>query len=292
MQPIQPTNHMPIITIITINRNNAAGLKRTLASVLSQSVTDFEYIVVDGASTDDSIGVINSQNCKLQTINYKLISEPDAGIYNAMNKGIKMATGEYLLFINSGDELADKEVVKNFQNTVIPESEICSGNLLLINDSVHLKLVAPTEISLSYCINAGLTHPNTFIHKSLFDKYGLYNEANKIVSDWEFFLIAAGLNNCKYQKLDFEVAKFYEDGISSKNKELVNSEMLKTIKRLVPEPILNDLKKLQLFENLLSQPEHKLLKESALISKLFKLLFKLRKKCSIEKRKNKNGVID
>ena len=98
----------PILSIITINRNNAEGLRKTIESVLSQDVSDktqVEYIIIDGASTDESVEVIksfeNNQSNKLQIT--KWISEPDTGIYNAMNKGIKMATGEYCLFLNSGD---------------------------------------------------------------------------------------------------------------------------------------------------------------------------------------------
>ncbi len=295
------------LTIITINRNNAAGLERTLKSVLSQTATNFEYIVVDGSAPqpppalrDKWRGVRGDMEVLAGFINNSLstennftrcswlspeggvgggfFSEPDTGIYNAMNKGIRMATGEYVLFINSGDELADKHVIENFQNTVKTESEICSGNLLLIHDSKQLTLHAPSEISLSYCIHTGLTHPNTFIRKSLFDKYGLYNEANKIVSDWEFFLVAAGLHTCMYQQLDFTVARFYEDGISSQNKELVNSEMEQVINRLVPEPILKDIKRLNYLENLLSNPSHKLIQQSVLMRKLLVMLYKVRQK--------------
>lgn len=274
---------MPLLTIITINRNNANGLKRTLASIFNQSATDFEYIVVDGVSNDESCKLL--QTFKLpNSQTFKYISESDSGIYNAMNKGTTMATGEYLLFINSGDELASSEVVKSFQSKVKPNMEICSGDLMLIHNSKQKIQQAPTEISLSYCINAGLTHPNTFIRKSLFEKYGLYNEANKIISDWEFFLIVAGLNNCRYQKLDFEIARFYEDGISSQNKELVNQEMQQAIIRLVPEPILKDINQLQLIESQFSHPAHELVQQSAFIRKLLLVYYKVWRKLRIGRR--------
>lgn len=269
---------MPQLTIITINRNNANGLKRTLTSVLSQSVTDFEYIVIDGASSDGSLEILKTQNTKHRTQNFKFISEPDSGIYNAMNKAIAMATGDYLLFINSGDELADSNVVKSFEAYVNEDSELCSGDLLLINNNEQKKLKAPKEISLSYCLQGGLTHPNTFIRKSLFEKYGYYNEANKIVSDWEFFLIAAGLNNCKYQQLNFTVARFYEDGISSVNKELVSQEMQKSISRLVPSALVRDINRLLYLETKLSNPAHKIVQQSISIRKLFEILHKVQRK--------------
>lgn len=235
-----------------------------------------EYIVIDGSSTDESCELLQAFK-QPELSGFRFISEPDTGIYNAMNKGISMAKGRYLLFINSGDELADNNVIENFLNEVKPESEICSGNLVLINNSEQLILKSPSEITLSYCINAGITHPNTFISKSLFEKYGYYNEANKIVSDWEFFLIAAGLNNCKYQKLDFTVAKFYEDGISSQNKKLVADEMDQVIHRLVPSPILKDISRLQQLESQCQQPYQQFIQHSTLTRRLLTILYRLRK---------------
>ena len=109
------------LSIISINRNNASGLRKTIESVVSQTYTDFEYIIIDGASTDGSIGVINEfatplnlpQREKKEHPIINWISELDSGIYNAMNKGILKASGEYLLFLNSGDYLYNSEVLKN-----------------------------------------------------------------------------------------------------------------------------------------------------------------------------------
>ena len=92
---------MTKLTIITINRNNAAGLERTLRSVAGQSCRDFEYIVIDGASTDSSVEVIKGL-APVFGDRLKWVSEPDTGIYNAQNKGIRMASGQYLEFLNSG----------------------------------------------------------------------------------------------------------------------------------------------------------------------------------------------
>jgi glycosyltransferase involved in cell wall biosynthesis len=268
---------MPTLSIITINRNNAAGLRKTMTSIENQSSKNFEYIVVDGASTDGSVDILKTQNSELKTRNFKYFSEPDTGIYNAMNKGIAMATGEYLLFINSGDELTDNTVVESIEKSLLSDTEIASGKLTLINENGTILLFPPTELTLSYCINAGLTHPNTIIRKSLFEKYGLYNEANKIVSDWEFFLVAAGLNKCNYQKLDFEIARFYEDGISSQNKELVNSEMQEAIKKLVPEPIQRDLNRMQSIENQIAKPAFQVVMWSPIIQKMLALIYKITK---------------
>lgn len=265
------------LSIITVNLNNSKGLIRTLNSIKCQSVYDFELILIDGASSDESISIITSFEFSKPQY-FMWLSEPDNGIYNAMNKGIEMANGKYLLFINSGDELADEYVVSNFLNNVNEFSEICSGNLLLIDDDVTKLHVSPLEISLYYCIHAGLTHPNTFIQKSLFDRYGFYNETNKIISDWEFFLIATGLNNCIYQKLYFNVAKFYQDGLSSQNQGILNSETNQAIKRLIPKPILKDIHRLQNLENLIIHPAFKLCEQSSFFRKAIAIIYKVYKK--------------
>jgi glycosyltransferase involved in cell wall biosynthesis len=226
---------MPIISIITINYNNASGLQKTMQSVLDQTCPEFEYIVVDGASTDDSISLI--QTCKLSNFQtFRWISEPDSGIYNAMNKGIRMATGDYLLFLNSGDWLASNDVVEQVIPYLSADNEIVSGELELVKSKLDkIKLYPPKAINLNYCISEGLTHPNTFIKRELFDKYGYYNEQNKIVSDWEFFLIACGLNKCKFIAIPVLISCFGMDGVSSQNEALLKQETNEALKRLLPK---------------------------------------------------------
>ena len=98
------------LSIVTINRNNAFGLERTLQSIVNQTYKEFEYIIVDGASTDDSVTVIKKYVSEIAHL--KWVSEPDKGIYNAMNKGIRMATGDYIQILNSADCLAAPEVTE------------------------------------------------------------------------------------------------------------------------------------------------------------------------------------
>ena len=97
-----------ILSIITINRNNSTGLEKTMRSVASQSFKDFEYIVIDGASTDKSVDVVKKYESGFSHL--KWVSEPDNGIYNAMNKGLRMATGDYIQILNSGDCLASENI--------------------------------------------------------------------------------------------------------------------------------------------------------------------------------------
>ena len=112
-----------ILSIITINLNNREGLRKTIESVVNQTFQDFEFIVIDGASTDGSVEVIQDY----PRINY-WISEPDTGIYNAMNKGIAKATGEYCLFLNSGDTLFQINTLTGILQSN-PKGDIIFGNV-------------------------------------------------------------------------------------------------------------------------------------------------------------------
>ncbi len=203
---------MPKLSIITINYNNLEGLKRTVESVVNQTWQEFEYIVIDGGSTDGSTVYIESQS---EHIDY-WVSEPDKGIYNAMNKGIAKATGEYLLFLNSGDYLNDAMVLeKNHHH--LKEKEIIYFNIKEIREDLLRIKKCPEQITFSYMCKDSIPHQSTFIRKSLFKIIGSYDENLKIVSDWKFFLIAFGKYNATYQYIDDDFSTFYLDGISSHN---------------------------------------------------------------------------
>ena len=215
---------MPKLSIITVNLNNAKGLQKTIKSVISQTFTDYEYIVIDGGSTDDSEKIIKKYADK---ITY-WVSEPDKGIYNAMNKGISKTKGEYLQFLNSGDlliaETALDEVFFEF-----PDKDIVYGNLKTTKEIT----VYPDKLTYSFFFAGTLGHPSSFIKKELFEKYGNYNEQNKIVSDWEFFISAIIFNNCSYQNIKKTIS-FYEGGGLSSDKSMYLQEKKKMLKNKFP----------------------------------------------------------
>jgi len=166
-----------ILTIITINRNNAAGLEKTMQSVLSQTRKDFEYVVVDGASTDESVEVIKRMAPAFGD-RLKWISEPDKGIYNAMNKGIGMAAGEYIQILNSGDSLVSEDVVEKMYAALEKEDfpSILYGNMLKDFPDGHVHRdtgFAGEDITLLGMYIGTLNHSPAYIRRSLFDKYGL-----------------------------------------------------------------------------------------------------------------------
>jgi len=241
------------ISIITINYNDATGLEKTMQSVFAQTYNKFEYIVIDGNSTDNSKQIIRNFEGLISSIQLKWISEADNGIYNAMNKGIKRSTGDFLLFLNSGDVLYDAFVIENCVKQIDSNCDLCSGILILEGTAGRITLYPPKELGLYQSVYKHLTHPNTFIKKTLFDQFGLYNEDNKIVSDWEFFFVVSGLNKCKYRSLNVPIAIFYEDGVSSSNNELQEREKSIVLKNNLSDVVLKELEERHYLESLLAQ---------------------------------------
>lgn len=210
------------LSIITINYNNAQGLKNTIQSIIAQNFSDFEYLVIDGHSTDGSKNIIEQNQDK---INY-WVSEPDTGVYNAMNKGIKQAKGEYLLFINSGDTLYNNMVLSDIFASD-PTTDLVYGNLQRIYPDGHSDSVEmPDHISLQHMLGDTLAHPVTLIKRKLFEKYGFYREDLKIVSDWAFFLKIIAFGRISQSHIPLTVASFMMDGISNdpKYKNLITKE--------------------------------------------------------------------
>ena len=201
---------MPKLSIITINYNNLEGLKRTVESVVNQTWQEFEYIIIDGGSTDGSATYIKSQK---EHFDY-WVSEPDKGIYNAMNKGIAKATGEYLLFLNSGDHFYNNEVLQ-VNHKHIAGYDLVYFDLEMIGVNLTKTVSLPNNLRFSDMFFQTLPHPSTFIKKELFTIVGLYDESLKIVSDWKFFILALFKHKCSYKKVEVTVATFYLGGLSS-----------------------------------------------------------------------------
>lgn len=199
----------PKLSIITINLNNNEGLEKTLQSLFNkQDNHDFESIVIDGESADGSIDTIKKYKEK---ISY-WVSEPDKGIYHAMNKGILQANGEYLLFLNSGDYLADNILQSIYQ--YLGTTDIVYGNITATVQNKPILWTYPSKLSAAYLIQRSLGHPASFIKKDLF-KGNLYDENYNIISDWIFFFKSIIMNNCTTRYVNINVCTFDTCGISS-----------------------------------------------------------------------------
>jgi glycosyltransferase involved in cell wall biosynthesis len=221
------------LSIITINYNNLEGLKRTVESVVNQTWQEFEYIVIDGGSTDGSATYIESQS---NNIDY-WISEPDKGVYNAMNKGIKQAKGEYLFFLNSGDDFVNHksliEILKHLKSYEIVYFDI---NVVGTNNSYVNK--CPEVLDFKFLYKQTLPHQSVFIKKELFETVGYYDENLKIVSDWKFFIFAIVKFEVSYKHIDAVFSTFYLGGLSSQydysdERRLVISEHFRDQERLL-----------------------------------------------------------
>ena len=232
------------MTIITINRNNETGLEKTMRSVLAQACKAFDYVVVDGASKDKSVEVIHRYSEQFGD-RLKWLSEPDKGIYNAMNKGIKMASGDYVQFLNSGDCLAADDVVMRMLDDLKSKGNpgILYGNMLkdMPNGTIlRDRCFAGQDITFLGFYTGTLNHSPAFIRRGLFDKYGLYDESLRIVSDWKWYFQAIVLGEEKPVYTDIDVTLFDMHGISETNKELDKAERKKVLAELINPSILAD----------------------------------------------------
>ena len=250
------------LSIITINRNNAAGLRKTMESVLTQTYNHIEHIIIDGGSSDDSVDAIKEYVRQVESGKWKVesviwISEKDNGIYHAINKGIRRATGDYIQILNSGDVLAAPDVTQRmvdqllslnsslFTGTGVP---ILYGNMLktydgknVVRDTSGGGLYAPE--SFLYFYNGTLNHDCAYIRRDLFEKYGLYNEDMKICSDWAWYVRAIALGGEKAVYTDIDVTIFDMNGISEsngKNRELIRQERRTYLESVLPPSVLRD----------------------------------------------------
>lgn len=202
------------LSVITINFNNKVGLERTFNSVFSQTYRHFEYIVIDGGSSDGSKDLLEKYEDKLTY----WISEPDTGIYNAMNKGIKRAKGEYLLFLNSGDSL----VVDVLQKAIneLDGTDIIYGNWYWTDQGkvIHQDIFPDKITFIFLAYHYSLPHQASFIKKELFEKFELYDESLRMVSDWKFFLLAIFKWNCNYRHINLFISYYDKTGFSSNPK--------------------------------------------------------------------------
>ena len=214
-----------MISIITVNYNDSSRLKATVESVIGQLNADYEFIVIDGASKDDSVNILNSYPDK---INY-WISEPDRGIFDAMNKGAAKASGEYCLFMNSGDIFASKTILSEVAPLL--DADIVCGNAQLTNGQNRV-WVAPDVISDRFWRQrCSLCHQAVFIKTEIL-KRNPYDASLKIVGDYKFLYYVTSILGCTYKHIDKIICQYGCDGISS-NDALSDSEKIKVIDEFV-----------------------------------------------------------
>ena len=209
------------ISVITVNLNNRAGLERTIASVEAQSCRDFEWIVIDGGSTDGSRELITQH---ADRISY-WVSEPDGGIYNGMNKGIRASHGSYLLFLNSGDCLYNKDVLAEVE-LLLQDQDFYVGRIA--DRAIDLKMTDEKDICSLLTVTS-LPHQATFTRRDVFEKYGMFCEDVLIASDWWLSFNALILGNASIKKLPLVISVYDRNGISSTRSDLLAAEREKLL---------------------------------------------------------------
>jgi len=220
-------------SIITINYNDKSGLRRTIESVASQTYVDYEYIIIDGGSTDGSVDVIKEFASDIDC----WVSEKDRGIYHAMNKGVLQAHGDYCLFLNSGDAFYDKSVLEHIAEKGLKEDIVVGKLVSFTND--YLFNPPSRLISLYYLYSGTVPHQSSFIKTDLLRQYP-YDEQLKIVSDWKFFVQAIVLHNCSVRYIDEIVARFDTNGVSTTNPDKMWKEKEQVLAELFPPRVLAD----------------------------------------------------
>lgn len=223
-------------SIITINYNNCDGLRKTIESVISQSYKDYEFIVIDGGSTDGSLEIIEQYS---GSIDY-WVSEPDKGVYNAMNKGIRQAKGDYFNFMNSGDTFYDSNVLASIDK-VLGDYDIIVGKEFHQNPKTGESATTflPARISMVTFFVSYLPHQSGFIKRSLFKDF-LYDENLHIVGDWKFYMQQIVCNERTVKLTDIVVSRREQGGISNANSSLNSEERLKVLHEILPPGVFKD----------------------------------------------------
>lgn len=247
------------LSIITINLNNKVGLQKTIDSIVSQTFTDYEWIVIDGGSTDGSKELIEQY---ADHIAY-WVSEPDKGVYNAMNKGIFVAKGEFINFMNSGDCFASATVLSELFGSP-HDADVLYGYMMRhsIDGKYNNPLMMKANLSWTDFVKDGLPHQSSFIKKKLFEKYGMYDETLKAVSDWKFFVKAIVYNESTYEFIPIKVSVYACNGIST----ICGPEERKRVEReLFPIMVLKDVEKVETYN---------VIEKNWLARKLYYLLYR------------------
>jgi len=215
------------LSIITVCYNAEKEIEKTINSVLAQSYSNYEFIVIDGKSKDRTLDILEDyNNCFLnKKINFKVFSELDNGIYDAMNKGIKKAQGEWLLFLNSGDTLFDENVLNDFMDNKYSKSiKLIYGNTNLIYSSKKSKVIRNNNLNRFKLLFYTINHQSIFFNYKIFERFGFYNTKYKIIADKDIILKAYFNKKIKLHYIDKVVANFDMNGLSNNYQKLLKEK--------------------------------------------------------------------
>lgn len=212
-----PEVSLPTVTVITVCLNASSVIKKTIESVLDQTYVNIEYIIIDGNSSDNTAAIINSYGTQIKYF----ISEPDTGLYDAMNKGIELASGELIIFLNAGDHFVCSYSLSAFiSKVIINEADVFFGRIVWV-DVIHNHVIASDHTHINYdfqLVGDNFPHPATFYTRNAFNKFGVFNLAYPILADYEWNLRTLIREKAKFKYVDSFVSTFYTGGISTSEK--------------------------------------------------------------------------
>lgn len=200
---------MKKISIITITHNSELTIEQTIKSVVSQTFNDYEYVIVDGNSSDKTLSIIK----KYEDYYSKWVSEPDSGISEAMNKGIELSTGEFLLFLHSDDYLLAEDTLLNASKWLNNEHEIFAFGIYYGNGE-RFRPFYPRGFNYWMNFKFGLLHQGVLCHRSVFEKIGNFDTNFKLTMDYDFFL-RAYRNGMRLKRCNYPLSFMRNTGISS-----------------------------------------------------------------------------
>jgi len=202
-----------LFSIVTVVYNGEKHLECAIQSIINQTYKNIEYIIIDGGSTDNTLQIIKKYD---STINH-WISEPDNGIYDAMNKGIKKATGDYIGILNS-DDFYEPDALQIMVDEIkkAPEADILFGDLFMINEYLSEKQLQTCMRGKNLENGFSIWHPTTFVRREVYNKFGLFDTSYKIAADYEL-LLRFRKRKCHFKYINQAITNFREGGISSYN---------------------------------------------------------------------------
>lgn len=249
--------NQPEISIITVVKDDCAGMKVTAESIVHQSAfSRIEWVVIDAASRDGTVDVIQSHSDKIAF----WVSEPDSGIYDAMNKGLEKVKGKYCLFLNAGDALHANDVIERvLANENYGRVDYLSGSTQLCRHGKKEAIdYAPEKVTGRLLFERSLSHQATFIRTSRLKSMGGYDRAYKITADAKAFFHDIIILNASYEPLHFVVADYDITGISSTNYQLTTEERNRFLSTLLPSRMYDDYRKMVYGETALEKIQIKI----------------------------------
>ena len=229
------TNNLKI-TIITVCLNSDNYIEKTILSVLAQSYPNIEYIVIDGNSSDNTLTIINKYRTEIDII----LSEKDAGIYDAMNKGISLSSGDIIYFLNSGDLLYDNNTLEKVANIFIgkPECSMVYGDLIFYSGKYEKYISNNRKGDLVEFLIQGTSHQSLFVRKMLFEIVGLFNTNFTIIADKDWLLRSIIGNELPIMYIGMPISYFLAGGISCQYRNEYFFENSRIIRDYLDNPII------------------------------------------------------